>query len=231
MIPFGSRQPAFGRLSRLPKTGKELAEIREEIGATQQEFGDLLDLSRVTIGLLERGEKPIQTTVAMAVLLIIENPNFYRRCLQHERLMKEKFLIVEKNDRHGPLVIHETTALDKHIGAVLKNKLAVEERNLFTFKPSRIEYGLADYDDKQETVEIRIELDLYNLSTKQNSEQVVCFHIQTTNQFYKPELGCWIYTDNSGEDKDFNEVEAIAFQLFDIPLMAEAYIQEFDNYY
>jgi len=53
-------------------TGEELEQARRKLGLTQQQLGDELHLSRVMVGLMERGKKPIdrRTDLAMRYLLI-----------------------------------------------------------------------------------------------------------------------------------------------------------------
>ena len=53
-------------------TGRELEQARRKLGLTQQQLGDELNLSRVMIGLMERGDKTVErrTDLSMRYLLI-----------------------------------------------------------------------------------------------------------------------------------------------------------------
>ena len=51
-------------------TPAELKSIRQDLGLTQKELAELLGLSRVFIGMMERGEKPICERTAFSVLYI-----------------------------------------------------------------------------------------------------------------------------------------------------------------
>ena len=53
-------------------TAQDLKEARLKLGLTQQQLGDELHLSRVAIGLMERGTKPVvrRTDLSMRYLLI-----------------------------------------------------------------------------------------------------------------------------------------------------------------
>ena len=53
-------------------TGTEMGQARRKLGLTQQQLGDELHLSRVMIGLMERGDKPVErrTELSMRYLLI-----------------------------------------------------------------------------------------------------------------------------------------------------------------
>lgn len=53
-------------------TGSQLQEARRKLGLTQRELGDELRLSRVMVGLMERGEREVErrTELAMRYLLI-----------------------------------------------------------------------------------------------------------------------------------------------------------------
>src|SRR6218665_1620347 len=48
----------------------ELKAIREGLGLSQDEMAERLGLSRVMIGLMERGQKPIERRTAQAAMLI-----------------------------------------------------------------------------------------------------------------------------------------------------------------
>jgi DNA-binding XRE family transcriptional regulator len=54
-------------------TGAELQKARRKLGLTQKELGEELHLSRVMVGLMERGEKKVErrTELAMRYLLML----------------------------------------------------------------------------------------------------------------------------------------------------------------
>lgn len=50
---------------------EELKILRKSAGYTQGELGDAIGLSRVTIGLMERGDAPIEKRTAIAVRAVV----------------------------------------------------------------------------------------------------------------------------------------------------------------
>jgi DNA-binding XRE family transcriptional regulator len=52
---------------------EELRTLRRQIGASQAELGDAIGLSRVTIGLMERGDAPIEKRTELAVRYVAEH--------------------------------------------------------------------------------------------------------------------------------------------------------------
>ena len=49
----------------------ELREIRREAGMSQAELAEAIGMSRVTIGLMERGEAPIEKRTELAVRYVV----------------------------------------------------------------------------------------------------------------------------------------------------------------
>ena len=52
----------------------ELRAVRKAAGLSQAELGDAIGLTRVTIGLMERGGAPIEKRTALAVRYVIDHP-------------------------------------------------------------------------------------------------------------------------------------------------------------
>ena len=53
----------------------ELKAIRKELGLTQDEMGAALGLTKTFIGMMERGDKPIERRTALAALYLRDNPS------------------------------------------------------------------------------------------------------------------------------------------------------------
>lgn len=58
--------------------GQELAQKRKLLGLTQVQLAEALDVTETFIGMMERGERPVQTRTELAV-----------RCLIHESKVKK----------------------------------------------------------------------------------------------------------------------------------------------
>lgn len=54
--------------------GDEMKALRKAAGLTQEQLADAIGLSRVTIGLMERGQAPIERRTALAVRYLSEHP-------------------------------------------------------------------------------------------------------------------------------------------------------------
>lgn len=54
--------------------GEELKALRKATGMTQADFGTAMGLSRVSIGLMERGEAPIERRTILAARYLAEHP-------------------------------------------------------------------------------------------------------------------------------------------------------------
>lgn len=54
--------------------GDELKALRKATGLTQSAFADAIGLSRVSIGLMERGAAPIERRTALAARYLAEHP-------------------------------------------------------------------------------------------------------------------------------------------------------------
>lgn len=52
----------------------ELRALRKQMNLTQEELGNALGLSKVFIGLMERGAKGIERRTELAVLYLVEHP-------------------------------------------------------------------------------------------------------------------------------------------------------------
>ena len=52
-------------------TGEELKEARRLFGFSQEKLGDKLHMTRVMIGLMERGEKPIEKRTELSVWCLL----------------------------------------------------------------------------------------------------------------------------------------------------------------
>ncbi|QEH80815.1 helix-turn-helix domain-containing protein [Sphingomonas sp. C8-2] len=55
----------------MPMQGHELKELRKKAGLSQAELGDEIGMARETIGLMERGDAPIERRTELAVLYAI----------------------------------------------------------------------------------------------------------------------------------------------------------------
>ncbi len=53
----------------------ELKQLLKASGLTQEELGDRVGLSRVTIGLMARGQTPIERRSALAIRYALEHPD------------------------------------------------------------------------------------------------------------------------------------------------------------
>lgn len=53
---------------------KELRELLKAFGLTQAELGARIGLSRVTVGLMARGQTPIERRTALAIRYALEHP-------------------------------------------------------------------------------------------------------------------------------------------------------------
>ena len=69
----------------------ELKAIRKELGLTQDALADALGLSRVMIGLMERGEAAIERRTELAVHYLAEHPELIER----KNSMNRKITAVE----------------------------------------------------------------------------------------------------------------------------------------
>lgn len=54
--------------------GDQLKAARQSMGLSQADLAEHLGLSRVFIGLMERGDKPIEARTELAVLYLVEHP-------------------------------------------------------------------------------------------------------------------------------------------------------------
>ena len=54
--------------------GDELKAIRIALGFTQRQMADAFDMSSTFIGLMERGERPIDRRTALSALYLRDNP-------------------------------------------------------------------------------------------------------------------------------------------------------------
>ena len=52
-------------------TGSDFKQVRRKLGLTQQQLGDELHMTRVMVGLMERGEKPIERRTEYAVQYLL----------------------------------------------------------------------------------------------------------------------------------------------------------------
>lgn len=52
-------------------TGNEFKDARKNLGLSQSALANAIDMSRVMIGLMERGEKPIEKRTELAVLCLL----------------------------------------------------------------------------------------------------------------------------------------------------------------
>lgn len=59
-------------------TGYELKQARQSLGLSQAALGDELHLSRVMIGLMERGEKPIEKRTELAIWCLLYESEKYK---------------------------------------------------------------------------------------------------------------------------------------------------------
>lgn len=56
-------------------TSQELRHARRKLGLTQQQLADKLGLTRVFIGMMERGERAIEKRTALSVLYLLRDEN------------------------------------------------------------------------------------------------------------------------------------------------------------
>lgn len=54
--------------------GSDLKAIRKALGWTAEQMADALGMSRVYVGQMERGQKPIERRTALAALYLSEHP-------------------------------------------------------------------------------------------------------------------------------------------------------------
>jgi DNA-binding XRE family transcriptional regulator len=54
----------------------ELKALRKSVKMTQDQLADAVGLSRVTVGLMERGEAPIEKRTALAVRAVVAHPEW-----------------------------------------------------------------------------------------------------------------------------------------------------------
>jgi DNA-binding XRE family transcriptional regulator len=55
--------------------GSEMKEIRKHLGLIQADLGRVLDLTRVSIGLMERGDTAIDARTRLAMYYLRDNPS------------------------------------------------------------------------------------------------------------------------------------------------------------
>lgn len=88
--------------------GSELRAIREAAGLDQQQFGERLGLSRVTVGLMERGQKPIEPRTA----LLIENSLRMRIDVAYSRALAKWTVTLTGPGHVGVHRVHEVRAAE-----------------------------------------------------------------------------------------------------------------------
>lgn len=54
---------------------QELREILDRTGMTHAQLGELVGLSRVSIGTMARGQSPIEKRTALAIRYVLEHPD------------------------------------------------------------------------------------------------------------------------------------------------------------